>query len=63
MLKWLCDEPGKIVRVKSWLPTRGPHGVEWPMMLVDRHGTRMTCAPVWDRIRISELIRRTLRRS
>ena len=63
MLKWLCDEPGKIIRIKSWLPTRGRHGIEWPLMLVERQGRRMTCTPVWDRIRLSELFRRSFLRN
>ena len=28
----------RIVRVKSWYPSIGPYGVEWPTMLVDRVG-------------------------
>jgi hypothetical protein len=54
LLEWLCCEPGeKIVRIKSLWPSFGPHGVEWPVLLVDtRLNQRMTIAPVWDRVRI-----------
>ncbi len=39
-----------IVRFKSWRPSIGPYGVEWPTMLVDRRGCyRSTITPVWDR--------------
>lgn len=42
-----------LVRVKSWRPSIGPHGVEWPTMLIDTaYGHRMTITPVWDRARL-----------
>lgn len=61
-LEWLCFEPGeKIVLVKSWRPTRGPHGIEWPTVLLDRPpigARRETASPVWDRVRLAQLFRR-----
>ena len=50
-LGWLLLDPNeKIVRIKSWWPSREKHGIEWPVMLIDnRWGRRMTVAPIWDR--------------
>jgi len=49
-LRRLLDDPrDKIVRVKSWRPSLGGHGIEWPTMLIDQLGyRRMTVSPVWD---------------
>lgn len=51
-LLWLLKEcPGdKMIRVKSWIPSWGRHGLEWPTMLIEtRAGRRMTATPIWDR--------------
>jgi len=49
----------RIVRVKSWLPTMGPYGVEWPVLLVDRDGgQRDTIAPVWNWARVKQLFQK-----
>lgn len=51
-LFWILREghPKRIIRVKSWFPVWGRHGIEWPSVLVDtQSGSRMTMAPIWDR--------------
>jgi hypothetical protein len=50
----------KLVRVKSWRPWWGPHGLEWPVLLVDRRGMRETVVPVWDRWRFRAMWRHLL---
>ena len=57
-LTWLWGYPfGKLVRVKSWLPTFDrcgcPHnwrqwGIGWPTMLLDYPGHRRTETPIWN---------------
>lgn len=42
----------RVVRVKSWWPTWGQYGLEWPCLLVDSLGVRRTCWPVWDWARL-----------
>jgi hypothetical protein len=44
-----------IVRVKTWKPWWGPHGIEWPCVLADYQSRRMTVTPVWNCARISSL--------
>lgn len=40
--------PGaKLVCVKSWAPTLGEFGLEWPLLLIDRGSERLTMAPIW----------------
>lgn len=52
MRQWFCrfitTPETRLVRVKSWRPSRGPYGWEWPTMLIDRKGMRSTATPVWD---------------
>ena len=62
-LKWLLfmDDCERIVRVKSWLPSRGFGGVGWPTLLVDRYDTRMTVTPIWDRTRLASFWTRDVR--
>jgi hypothetical protein len=64
-LEWLFgygrDGSFNIVRVKSLRPWFGPHGIEWPVLLVEEAGIRSTIAPVWDRLRWSNLLRRVFR--
>lgn len=37
-----------LVRVKSWCPSVGEYGLEWPTLLIDRpRGRRQTSTPVW----------------
>lgn len=51
--RWFLEDGDKLVRVKSWRPYLGPHGLEWPCLLIDsnRH-RRMSINPVWDRSRL-----------
>jgi hypothetical protein len=54
----LLEQRDKLVRVKSWRPWFGPHGLEWPTMLVDAYGyRRVTTSPVLDRTWIRILLR------
>jgi hypothetical protein len=54
----LWEEDRVLVKVKSWRPSWGPYGLEWPTMLVDtKGGQRMTVTPVWDSARIKKLLR------
>jgi hypothetical protein len=57
-LEWLCLQSGeRIIRVKSWRPSWGRYGIEWPCLLIDRlDGSRSTAWPVWDWIRIKGLL-------
>ena len=59
-LSWLLkyDEHEKIVRVKSYWPCILNGCVEWPVMLIDSRGRRMTVVPVWDRNRLVALAQR-----
>ncbi len=59
-LTWLVlDDGERIVRIKSLCPTRGPHGVEWPCLLIDRrNGKRETVWPVWNRVRFAQFWKR-----
>lgn len=47
-----------VVRVKSWKPSWGKYGPEWPVLLVNEPGYRRTVAPVWDWCRIKSLFHR-----
>ncbi len=52
--KWFCNlllgPKYKLIRFKSWRPSWGSYGIEWPCMLVDdRYGKRSSVVPVWDR--------------
>lgn len=56
VLQWLLGTGHKVVRVRSWRPSRGPFGIEWPTMHVLSPGGRQsTVALVWDRTRIMGL--------
>lgn len=45
----LLEDKDRLIRVKSWRPSLGPHGIEWPTMLIDRNGyQRCTVTPVWN---------------
>ena len=48
----LARDDVRLVRVKSWKPWRGPYGIEWPVLLIDDAGQRVTAVPVWDRYRV-----------
>lgn len=53
---WLILGPDvKVVRVRWWMPSMGPWGVEWPVMIVDRLNGRETIVPVWDKARLVEI--------
>lgn len=58
-LQWLLlDKDDKLVGVKSWRPSWGRYGIEWPTLLYDRHGQRINGAPVWDWNRVRGLFTR-----
>jgi len=48
LLRWmkLIGPRDKLVRIKSLRPWFGPHGIEWPVLLVDGPWGRMTIVPV-----------------
>lgn len=50
VIGWLLFRPkDKILRVKSWRPSLGKYGIEWPTVLMDRNGyQRCTSTPVWN---------------
>ena len=68
-LGWLLcllgdDKIKHVVRIKSWVPTKGEYGWEWPVMLVDSvGGSRQTLAPIWDRIRLQSMLEELLAKS
>lgn len=41
----LLDKGARLVKVKSWRMSWGPYGPEWPVLLIDTDGYRMTSAP------------------
>ena len=45
----------KLVKVKSWVPSLDEEGMGWPVMLVDRAGTRTTVVPIWDCMSLARL--------
>lgn len=56
------DRNDTIVAVKSWRPTMGKHGLEWPTMLVDKPSFRRSATPVWDRARLRNVWQRLRQR-
>jgi hypothetical protein len=52
----------RIVAVKSWWPTMGRHGIEWPTLLVDTPSYRCTATPVWDAARLRNIVQRLRQR-
>lgn len=61
-MRWIAERMlwsrrDKLVRVKSWWPSIGPYGIEWPTLLVDRLGrTRVTETPVWNRAMVKHFL-------
>lgn len=56
------DRNDRVVAVKSWRPSMGPHGVEWPTMLVDKPSYRRTATPIWNRARLRNVWQRLRQR-
>lgn len=52
------DRDDRLVAVRSWRPRMGKHGLEWPVMLVDKPSYRRSATPVWDRARLRNVWRR-----
>lgn len=53
LLEWVLGDGYKLVRVRSWRPTWGQYGIEWPTMRVrSPGGHESTMSPVWDRARL-----------
>ena len=44
---------GEVIKVKSWKPFWGDYGLEWPCMLIQRHGhQRQNISPcIWSYVR------------
>ena len=55
---WLCFAPtDKIIKLKSWWPSLGERGLEWPVVLIDNGcGRRSTQTPIWDRAMIRHVL-------
>lgn len=46
---WGFDQRTKLIAVKSWMPSIGKYGLEWPTLLIDTFlGQRETATPVWN---------------
>lgn len=51
--RWFLDDHDVLLKVISWRPYVGRHGLEWPTMRIRRRGCeQMSVAPVWDWARL-----------
>ena len=51
--RWFLNDDETLVKVRSWRPSIGKYGLEWPTMLVDRKGYERSCVcAVWNWARI-----------
>lgn len=59
LLRWLhvLYPKDKLVRVVSWRPSWDPHGIAWPMVVMDRYRFgRIVTVKIWDWDAVLELM-------